>query len=125
MTNKFVAVEGCTLILSSGTALSVQITTSASSKHKVDGKGIYFGTLTIKIDGFTSEKIDAGGMGVGTLNPTASLVSSNKQGIKQKVVRVDDVSEQIFVSGTKSGNPATDIVTVKISNAGQKKVKAA
>lgn len=121
MTNKFVAVEGCTLTLSSGTAVSINITSPASTTDKASKKGIYFGTLSISIQGFTSEKIDAGGIGIGVLNPTANYVNSHGQ----KVVRVDDVSEQITVTGTKSGNPATDIVTVKISNAGQNKVKAA
>ena len=121
MTNKFVAVEGCILTLSSGAALSVEITTQASKIDKASGKGIYFGSLSISINGFTSEKIDAGGTGMGILNPTAKKGNSNKL----KVVRVDDESEEIMISGTKEGSPATDYVTVKITDAGQKKVKAA
>ena len=115
---KLIAVEGCELTLSNGSAISVTIT-SPASKLKATNKGVYFGDINISISGFSSEKVDSGS-GKGIIRPTAKSVSRKKN----KVIRVDDVSDQITIYGTKSGEPATDIVTVKITDAGQNRDKA-
>lgn len=125
---KFVAVEGCVLTLSSGNATSIQIVTPAS-KNTIEKKGIYYGTLNISISGFSSTNvpnwIPMSGSGSGTLSPTSQHVSVNGK----MVVRADDESATITINGqisTESGNkPAIDMVTVKITDAGQTKIKAA
>lgn len=114
---KYYAVQGCTLSLSSGTGL-VNITTPPSNKVKFDGKGIYMGTITVSISGYTNGTI-TGGIGIGYISG-----SSENNSFGSNLVRENDESGQITITGTKpNGNPGTATVTVKIADAGQKKVQ--
>jgi tetrahydrodipicolinate N-succinyltransferase len=117
MSGKLAAVEGCTLTLSSGAGV-IQIITPASAKVRASGKGVYFGALQISVTGFSSEKVDVGA-GTGVLNPTATKAKSGGY-----AVRAGDESEVITISGTKGNSSATDTVTVRITDAGQTKLKA-
>ena len=114
---KYYAVQGCTPSLSSGTGL-VNITTPPSSKVKFDGKGIYMGTITVSISGYTNGII-TGGIGTGTISG-----SSENTSFGSNLVRENDESGQITVTGTlANGNKGEATVTVKIADAGQKKVQ--
>lgn len=118
---KNLAVQGCTL--SEPTA---QITTAPSTKVKCDGKAAYYGDLTIQISGYTSEVITVpgSGSGSGTLSGSATKVKIEGQ---PAVLEGDSVV--ITVNGEAySGSttiPVSEPVEVKISNAGQSKVKGA
>ena len=120
---KNIAVEGCTLSLSSGTG-QVSITTTPSSKVLLDGKKAYFGNLQISISAFTSPTItvSSSGSGSGTLSPTSQKVKS-----ENNAAVLEGDKAQITVTGQAiSGTTTvvvTEIVTVTISSAGQEKVK--
>lgn len=118
---KLIAVEGCSLELSSGEALVKTITTSASTVSKCEGLGIYRGTITISISGYTGGSIVASsGSGVGTLTGTAEYVTVENF----PVVLEDDESEDILIIGVdQDGDPAKETITVTVSSAGQSSVK--
>lgn len=118
MENKLVAVEGCELQLSNGKALSIDIISNPSG-IKASRKRVYFGNINVSIKGFSSDKVDTGS-GIGVIKPTSLCVNR----YKQQVIRVGDVSEEITITGTKDGEPATDIITVTIADAGQLKARA-
>ena len=108
---KYIAVEGCTLeCVPQATA---QITTPASTTTKAGGKACYRGTLSIIVTNATAVT-DGNGTGTGTL--TGSSQNAKIDGMAA-VLEGDQV--QIQVTGTSGGQPASGVVTVKISNAGQ------
>lgn len=118
---KYIAVEGCSL--SEPTA---SITTPASTKVKLNGKGAYRGGITIQITGYTSETITVTGSGSGseTLNGSAQKVKIEGSAAVLEGDSVDVTVNGQAVSGTTT-IPATEIVNVKIQSAGQTKVQGA
>ena len=113
---KYIAVQGCTLECTP--AATAQITSSPSTTTKVDGKACYRGPLTINVTKATAVT-DGNGTGTGVIIGSAQEVRIDGQ---PAVLEGDEV--QITVSGTSSGNPASGVVTVKISQAGQTYVSA-
>ena len=123
---KSFVVSGCTLQLSAGTAVSINITNVPSEKVKCDNKKAYYDKIVFSINNYTGVNITNGdGMAQGC----EILGSSQHCKIEgKKVVLEGDVSGNITVSGTQpapggGSRPAQDIITVKVSNAGQNKVK--
>lgn len=122
---KYAAVEGCTLELSSGSGM-IQINTSPSTKGKVQGKGIYKGTMNISVSGFTSTNIPtwipSSGSGSGVI-----IGSATKNMLEKQPIIKEEDSCTITINGQmKTGmstSPATDVITVKITNAGQSVMK--
>ena len=121
-----VAVNGCTLQLSAGTG-NISITNAPSQKVKCDGKEAYKGQIQFSISNYMGTNIVNGdGQGSGSINGTSRCLKIEGAA----AVLQNDTSETVTVIGTKpssSGSgvePATDSVTVKVSNAGQAKVKA-
>ena len=68
---KNIAVQGCVL-----DCIFAQITSPPDSKSKIDGLGIYCGSINIQISGYSSSVITVPGSGTGsgTLQPTSNHV---------------------------------------------------
>jgi hypothetical protein len=122
---KNIAVEGCELEDETGGG-SVDITSDASTYVLADGKGIYFGDVSIAVSGSDGGGSigDGNGAGSGTISGTADYVLSGGQ----KALLEGDTAT-IKVSGTTtSGNVVTPVkdvsVTVKVKKAGQSVVVA-
>lgn len=122
---KNAVVEGCTLELSSGSGM-IQINTSPSTKGSVQGKGIYKGTMNISVSGFTSTNVSSWISGSGSGNGVI-IGSSTKNMLEKQPILKEEDSCTITINGQKktgsSTSPATDVITVKITNAGQSVMK--
>lgn len=122
---KNAVVEGCTLELSSGSGM-IQINTSPSTKGSIQGKGIYKGTMNISVSSFTSTNIPSwipsSGSGNGVI-----IGSATKNMLEKQPILKEEDSCTITINGKKktgsSTSPATDVITVKITNAGQSVMK--
>lgn len=119
---KLIAVNGATLKLSAGTATEKEITSSPSSSSKIEGNGIYNGTINVQISGFVgSTVVSQTGGGSGSINGTASKVKVDGN----PVVLKGDESGDILIIGTDPyGNPAQETITVSIDDPGQDLWKA-
>lgn len=122
---KNIAVKGCSLSLGTGSG-SISISSTPSSKVKIDGKGVYSGGLNFSISGYTGGAITNGdGAGSGSISPGAMKVKADGS----FVMLEGDTSVPVTINGTMPGpsgpQPAVAMDTVKISNAGQSKVKGA
>ena len=121
--SKYIAVEGATLKLSAGTATGKEITSSPSNNSKIEGNGIYNGTINVKISGFVGSTVatQTGG-GLGSINGTASKVKVDGH----PVVLKGDESDNILITGNyANGNPgAQETITVSIDDPGQDLCKA-
>jgi hypothetical protein len=121
--SKYIAVDGATLKLSAGTATGKEITSSPSSNSKIEGKGIYNGTINVKISGYSGSTVatQTGG-GLGTIDGTASKTKVDGN----PVVLKGDESGDILITGNFSnGNPgAQETIKVSIDDPGQDLWKA-
>lgn len=128
MSLKEIAVEGCTLEFQNGGTGTITINPNqASTKVKAEGKGVYT-SLQFTISGYTGGAITVAksGSGSGAINATAQKVKVEGSAVFLK----GDVSSTITISGLKPAEgggtaPATATEIVKITNAGQTKVKGA
>lgn len=124
---KNIAVEGCTLQFQNGGTGTISITPGQTSlKVKADGKGVYK-TLNFTISGYTGQAITVAGSGTGSGSINASATHDKVEG--NPVFLEGDVSSTITINGLQpSGGgtaPATATEIVKITSAGQTKVKGA
>ena len=121
---KNIAVQGCTLKLSQGTG-NISITNDPSDDVKINGKGVYT-SMNFSISGFTGGEITVAGSGAGSgsINTTVQNVKVDGKPVLVK----GDKSAEITINGQKPSGSGTDpascIVTVEISDAGQDKVDA-
>lgn len=128
MSLKEIAVEGCTLEFQNGGTGTITINPNqASTKVKAEGKGVYT-SLQFTISGYTGGAITVAksGSGSGTINATAQKVKVEGNAVFLK----GDVSSTITINGLKPVEgggtaPATATEIVKITDAGQTKVKGA
>lgn len=118
---KYFTVEGCTLKLREGlTASPIEITNSASTIVKINGKGVYAKKIEFKVSNYTGTTItDGNGEGVGTI--TATSLNNKVDG--DAVILEGDESAIFTLVGTSGGNPAEDTDTVYVQSAGQNLVK--
>jgi uncharacterized Zn-binding protein involved in type VI secretion len=124
---KNIAVDGCTLQFQSGGNGTITINPGqASTKVKADGKGVYK-TLKFSISGYTGQAITVPGSGSGNGEITASSQHVKVEG--NAVFLEGDVSASITINGQATSGtstvPAQADEIVKITNAGQSKVKGA
>ena len=114
---KLIAVNGATLKLSAGTATGKTITSNPSTKTKIDGNGVYKGTINVKISGYVGSTVVAQtGGGSGSITGTASKVKVEGSPVALK----GDKSGNILITGTDTyGNPAQETITVSIDDPGQ------
>lgn len=118
MSLKNAVIEGCTLVADSGTG-TLKITSNASQNTKVDGFGVYAGTITISISNLTGAGF-SGGTGSGTITGSAQYNKIDNQ----PVVLEGDKTAEIPVSAVDGdGDPITVPTVVTITVAGQTVVK--
>lgn len=120
---KYIAVNGATLKLSSGTATGKEITSTPSSNSKIEGNGIYSGTINIAISGFVGSTVavQTGG-GSGTINGTASKVKVDGNSV---VLKGDESGDILITGNYANGNPgAQETIKVSIDDPGQNLCKA-
>ena len=119
-----IAVDGCTLQLSAGTG-NISITNQPSQKVKCDGKGAFKGEIQFSISGFMGTTITNGdGQGSGSISGTSQSVKIEGA----NAVLQNDTSGSVTLTGTMTTQTGpvtvTEVVTVKVSDAGQSKVMA-
>lgn len=124
MSLKNVVVQGCELkFQAGGSDSSISITGTESTKAKAEGKAIYK-ELKFSISNYSGQAI-TNGDGVGNGSIIASATNTKVEG--NAVILEGDVSAQITINGTtttQSGKvPVTAIEVVKVTKAGQSKVK--
>lgn len=135
MSLNFIAVEGCSLEFQDGGSPNSAITINpnqVSTKVKADGKGVYK-TLKFTILGYTASSakkqywVAGSGSGSGEINAS----SQNVKVEGNSVILEGDESSTITISGMEqlpgSTNPTPTTTTdfVKVTKAGQSKVKGA
>lgn len=122
---KSVAVKACTIaVKESGiTFTSAVIETPESQKVKIDGKGAYFGELTVTVSGIVYlESYAVANPVVFTISPTAEKVSSHE---KMAVLEGDESATVTGIVGVKTPQDTkTFDMTIYISDAGQDSVSA-
>lgn len=122
---KPVAVEGCTFRVKEANIefLTVKILTPASGKVTVDGKGAYFGEMTVSVTGIKYMKSYAvANPVVFTISPTAENVSSHGE---NAVLDGDESSTVKGIVGVKTPQDVKEFsMTIYIESAGQESVKA-
>ena len=124
---KNIAVDGCELEDVTGGG-DVEITSSPSAKVKADGKGIFFGAVSVKVEnsyGPGGAITDGNGKGTGTITGTGSFVTSGGQ---NSLLEGDTATIQVTGTTTPPGSSAVPVgpvpVTVKVTKAGQSVVVA-
>lgn len=122
---KPVAVEGCTFRVKEANIefLTAKILTPASVKVSVDGKGAYFGEMTVSVSGIKYMKSYAvANPVVFTISPTAENVSSHGE---NAVLDGDESSTVSEIVGVKTPQDVKKFsMTIYIESAGQETVKA-
>lgn len=121
---KYIAVEGCQLQLQSGTG-NISVTGTTSTKVKCGGKAAYK-ELKFSISGYLGGAItNSDGQGSGSINATAQKVKIEGN----SAILEGDASATITITGTTTtqSGPVTVTAadTVKVTSAGQQKVKGA
>lgn len=121
--SKYIAVVGMTLgFVNPAHSGTITVTGASSTKVKAGGQFVYQTSLTISITAGTDGSI-TNATGTGTITATATKVKAETK----LVLRVDDLSDVITMTGTNPAPPpptATYTTQVKITNAGQTKAKA-
>ena len=127
MSLKNITVQGCSLKFQNGGGpdTAITITGTTSTKVKADGKAVYK-ELKFSISGYNGQAItNADGTGQGSIIASAQHVKVEGNA----VILEGDVSASITISGTtttQSGKtPVTAVEIVKVTKAGQTKVKGA
>lgn len=122
----YAAVKGCTIsilppIVSVEGVTSIQIQTPPSNKVKIDGNGIYSGSINVIITGATLNGLQQVSPAIITINP--QIVKNAK--VEKKLVLTDGDNGQSSTPVTFNAGPATAsaIMQIQITNAGQSKVK--
>lgn len=122
---KQVSVEGCTFGVKEANIefLTVKILTPASRKVTVDGKGAYFGEMTVSVSGIKYMKSYAvANPVVFTISPTAENVSSHGE---NAVLDGDESSTVSGIVGVKTPQDVKEFsMTIYIESAGQDSLKA-
>ena len=116
---KNIATQDCIL-----DCVFAQITNSPKTDVKINGSAVYSGSLNIQISGYTSEVITVAGSGSGSgsLQPSAQHVKINGEAVVLEEDSVDVTVNGQAISGSTTIT-ATEVVTVKIVDAGQSLIK--
>lgn len=122
---KPVAVEGCTFRVKEANIefLTATILTPASGKVSIDGKGAYFGDLTVSVAGITyMESYVVANPVVFTISPTAKKVSSHGE---NAVLDGDESATVEGIVGVKTPQDVKEFsMTIYIESAWQDSLKA-
>lgn len=123
MALKEVAVQGCTLTYDPPvTGAPASFVTAPSTKVIAAGSGVYLDGAQIQIPaGVTNGSCTTSAIAYGNIDATATKVNAEAT----PVLRVDDlVTVQNIPGSTGGGSGCSLTVTVRITNAGQTKVRA-
>lgn len=122
---QLVAVEGCTIELSSGQAASVKIEGTYADKVKVNNSRVFKGKVSVTISGFQGVSIiDGNGTGSGDIQGSSEKCNAGGETL---VLKGDSVS--VTLSGTKTiapspPSPATETITISVKEVVQNVVNA-
>lgn len=118
--SKNIVVDGCELNFISIAEGNITIKSSPSLKVKINNKGVYSGNLDFIVTGYMDSLIKEG-VGSGTIIPTSNKVFVDGKNV---LLEGDSVSlVEITGVNIETGQPATVLQTIQISNAGQNIVK--
>lgn len=126
MSLKYIAVEGCTLEFQvEGASGNIEITGTPSTKVKADGKAVYK-EIKFSISNYNGGAVtNSDGTGTGSIIASAQHVKVEGNA----VILEGDVSATVEISGTTTTSsgptPVTTTDVVKVTAAGQSKVKGA
>lgn len=118
---KNIAVDGCELEDTTGGG-TVSIESDPSGDVKADGKGVYFGAVSVKVDGSDGggSITDGNGTGPGFITGTGSAVTSGGQ---NALLEGDTAVVQVSGTSTPPGGSPTPVgpipVTIRVKKAGQ------
>lgn len=116
------AVQGCTVAITSGqSASTIQITTSPSSDNFVNDKGIYFGDIDVSLTTITSGSLVCAS-GTITIKGTASNILDS--GGNKAVQKNDTATKTLTFTDSSTGATSDIPVTIKITDASQTDVIA-
>lgn len=126
-----VAVQGCSLVISSGgSGPAPSVTNSPSTVIFANGKGVFFDKIEFSVSGATAGDIaNSDGHGTGSISGTGDYILDANGA---SAVLEGDESVEITINGTKpnpSGTtppnvPASGVIKVKVQSAGQTDVVA-
>lgn len=118
---KNVVVEGFKYQFTSGLKGDVKITSDPSQFVKINGKGVYKGTLNVTVSNWTNGTI-SNGSGSGVIKADAKYMKVDGE----NVLLLGAKSESISITGTTQTPPYTSTTTdtFTIIDAGQSGVKA-
>lgn len=122
---KWIAVQGCTLQITTSPAITegtTTITTLPSIKCKAANKGIYKGTVNVSLSGYSDGTYSQSGTAIGTF-----VNGSTKNKAEDEFVLLEgDTASNITITLQNTISPfdsKTSTATVKIQSAGQQKVQ--
>lgn len=118
--SKYIVVDGCELNFTSIAEGNIIIKSSPSLKVKIKNKGVYSGNLDFYVTGYMDSVIKEG-FGEGTIIPTSKKVFVDGGNVLLKEDKVSLV--EITGVNIETGQSATVLQTIQISNAGQNIVK--
>ena len=122
MSGKPIAVDGCQLKPVSPATGVVTVTSVASTKVLINGKGVFFKEIAFSVAGSNGGGAvsDNNGTGTGKITSSYTDITDTQNGVLLKGDKVDNVS----VSGTAGGSSASGSISVEITDAGQTDVTA-
>lgn len=118
--SKYIAVQGCSFSIDEKDAtLLCSVTSIPSTKVKIDNKGVYSGSISVTVTGWTDEVMELG-TGIGVINSSANKIS-----VENKKVLLEGDFCTIAITGVSLKTQSTITVDyeLKISSAGQNIVK--
>ena len=120
---KYIAVKGCSFQVTPPSDTNcIQVNSVASTKFKCDGKGVYVSPLQITVSGYSVSASSTVQTSPISCSIQATVTKNKSEG--KLVMREGDLIS-ITIPVTVGGQPSPPIpITIKISDAGQKKVKA-
>lgn len=117
MSGKPIAVDGCQLKPVSPATGVVTVTSVASTKVLINGKGVFFKEIAFRVAGSNGGGAvsDNNGTGTGKITSSYTDITDTQNGVLLKGDKVDNVS----ISGTAGGSSASGFISVEITDAGQ------
>ena len=122
MSGKPIAVDGCQLKPVSPATGTVSVTSVASTKVMINGKGVFFKEIAFSVSGSNGggAVTDNNGTGTGKITSSYDSITDTQDGVLLKGDKVSGVS----ISGTAGGYSASGSISVEITDAGQTDVTA-
>lgn len=124
MAKKKIVVSGCELKPVSPATGEVVVTSVASTKHKINGKGVFFKEIsfTVSLSNGGGAITDGNGAGGGKITASYDAITDTENGVLLEGDSVDGIE----ITGTAGGQPVepAPTISVEIKSAGQSDVFA-